>query len=113
VTLQTYLLKSKLDDWRATGKESAEFLAEMTDYYMKAYENSNPGLGGCALHDPLAVGVAIDSSFVRTEWMNVKVVTEGEEAGRTIGQKDGEPRIRVCTNVESERFLKHFLERVI
>jgi purine nucleosidase len=113
VTLQTYLLKSKLDDWRATGKESAEFLAEMTDYYMKAYENSHPGLGGCALHDPLAVGVAIDSSFVRTEWMNVKVVTEGEEAGRTIGQKDGEPRIRVCTNVESERFLKHFLERVI
>ena len=45
--------------------------------------------------------------------MNVKVVTEGEEAGRTIGKKDGEPRIRVCTNVESERFLKHFLERVI
>ncbi|MDQ7863706.1 nucleoside hydrolase [Peribacillus frigoritolerans] len=27
VTLQTYLLKSKLDDWRATGKESAEFFS--------------------------------------------------------------------------------------
>lgn len=113
VTLQTYLFKSKLDEWRATGKESARFLAEMTDYYMKAYEISHPGLGGCALHDPLAVGVTIDSSFVSTEMMNVKVVTEGEETGRTIGQQVSGPGIRVCTKVEADRFVKHFLERVI
>ncbi|AOH53061.1 nucleoside hydrolase [Peribacillus muralis] len=113
VTMQTCLPKSKLDEWSATGKESAQFLAEMTNYYMKAYDSSHPGLGGCALHDPLAVGVAIDSDFVSTESMNIKVVTEGEETGRTIGQPDSESRIRVCTDVDAARFVKHFLERVI
>lgn len=113
VTLQTCLPKSKLGEWRATGKESAQFLAEMTDYYMKAYDSSHPGLGGCALHDPLAVGVAIDSGFVSTVRMNVKVVIEGEETGRTIGQPDRESNIRVCTEVDADRFVKHFLERVI
>jgi purine nucleosidase len=45
--------------------------------------------------------------------MNVKVVTQGEEAGRTVGHLEGEPKIRVCTEVEAERFLDHFLSRVL
>ncbi|MBK5485967.1 MULTISPECIES: nucleoside hydrolase [unclassified Peribacillus] len=113
VTHQTFLLRSKLDEWRSTGKGTAQFFAEMTEFYMKSYETFNPGIGGCALHDPLAVGVVIDPSFVTTEWMNVKVVTEGEETGRTIGQHEGVARIRVCTKVDADRFVKHFLERVI
>lgn len=72
-----------------------------------------PGMEGCALHDPLAVAVAIDSSSVTMESMSVKVVTEGEEAGRTVGHVEGEPKIRVCTEVEANRFLEHFLSRVI
>ncbi|WP_285769089.1 nucleoside hydrolase [Peribacillus sp. SI8-4] len=113
VTMQTCLPKAKVGEWRATGKESAGFFADMTDYYMKAYDASHPGLGGCALHDPLAVGVAIEPDFVNTELMNINVVTEGEETGRTIGQADSESSIRVCTEVDATRFVKHFLERVI
>jgi purine nucleosidase len=113
VTLQTLLPKAKLDEWRATGKESGHFLADMTQFYINFYESTYPGIGGCALHDPLAVAVAIDSSFVSTEIMNVKVTTGGEETGRTVGQPEGEPKIAVCTEVEAERFLDHFLSRVI
>ncbi|WP_264737372.1 nucleoside hydrolase [Cytobacillus firmus] len=113
VTMQTLLPKSTLNEWRATGKETAHFFADMTEFYIGYYESYYPGIGGCALHDPLAVGVAIDSSFVSAESMNVKVATEGEEAGRTVGHLAGEPRIRVCTEVEAERFLKHFLNRVV
>jgi purine nucleosidase len=113
VTMQTLLPKAKLNEWRAAGKETAHFFADMTEFYIEYYESFYPGIGGCALHDPLAVGVAIDSSFVTTETMNVKVVTEGEEAGRTVGNQEGEPRIRVCTEVEAERFLDHFLSKVV
>lgn len=113
VTMQTLLPKSKLNEWRATGKETAHFFADMTEFYIGFYESSYPGIGGCALHDPLAVGVAIDSSFVSTVSMNVKVITEGKEAGRTIGHLEGEPRILVCTEVKAERFLNHFLSRVV
>ncbi|MDQ1000505.1 purine nucleosidase [Neobacillus niacini] len=113
VTMKTLLPLSKLDEWRATGKDTAHFFADMTEFYIGYYESFYPGIGGCALHDPLAVGVAIDSSFVVTETMNVKVVTEGEEVGRTVGYVEGKPKIRVCKEVEADRFLEHFLSRVI
>ena len=113
VTMQTLLPKSELNQWRATGQETAHFFADMTEFYIGYYESFYPGIGGCALHDPLAVGVAIDSSFVAMESMNVKVVTEGKEVGRTVGYLEGEPKIRVCTEVEAARFLEHFLSRVI
>ncbi|MEH7254930.1 nucleoside hydrolase [Neobacillus niacini] len=113
VTMETLLPKVKLDEWRATGKETAHFFADIAELYMGYYEAYYPGITGCALHDPLAVAVAIDSSFVTMESMNVTVVTEGEEVGRTVGNVEGEPKIRVCTEVEADRFLEHFLSRVI
>ncbi|WNS75184.1 nucleoside hydrolase [Bacillus sp. DTU_2020_1000418_1_SI_GHA_SEK_038] len=113
VTLQTLLPLSRVNEWRETGKETAHFFADMTEFYIGYYEKYYPGIAGCGLHDPLAVGVAIDPSFVKTETMNVKVVLEGEEVGRTIGHPEGEPKIRVCTEVEADRFLEHFLSRVV
>ena len=113
VTMKTLLPKSKLEKWRTDGHEKGHFFADMTEFYIGYYEKESPGIEGCALHDPLAVGVAIDSSFVKTEKMNVKVVTEGEEVGRTIGSHEEESTIRVCTEVDAARFLEHFLKRVI
>ena len=113
VTMQTLLPKPALDNWRTNGQEAGQFFADMTDFYMEAYEGFSPGIGGCALHDPLAVGVLIDPSFVKTEVMNIKVVTEGEETGKTIGYSGKNPNVSVCTEVEANRFLEHFLTRVV
>ena len=113
VTMQTLLPQSRTNTWRENGGEKGRIFADMTDYYIEAYEKGSPGIGGCALHDPLAVGFAIDSSFVKTEKMNVKVVTEGEEVGRTIGYDGEEPNVYVCTEVEADRFLEHFVKRVV
>lgn len=113
VTMQTLLPYSKLAEWRELDTEAAHFIANMSEFYMGAYETFYPGIGGCALHDPLAVGVAIDSSFVKTEKVNVKVTLEEDEYGRTIGSPDGEPKIEVCTEVEADRFLEHFLKRIL
>lgn len=113
VTMQTLLPKSTLDKWRKNSQEKGQFFADMTEFYMEAYEKFSPGIGGCALHDPLAVGVLIDPSFVKTEFMNIKVVTEGEEVGKTVGYHGEKPNISVCTEVEAERFLEHFLTRVV
>ena len=113
VTMKTLLPKTKLKEWRATEQKAAKFFADMTEFYIGFYESNYPGIGGCALHDPLAVGIAIDPSFVVTESMNIKVVTEGEEVGRTVGNVEDDPKIQVCTEVEANRFLDHFLSRVI
>ncbi|MFB3166715.1 nucleoside hydrolase [Neobacillus sp. 179-C4.2 HS] len=112
VTMKTLLPNAVLADWRATGREVSDFFADMTSFYMQAYETFHPGIGGCALHDPLAVGVVIDPSLVKKETWNVKVVLEGEEMGRTVALSEGEPKIQVCTQVEADRFLNHFLNRL-
>jgi purine nucleosidase len=54
----------------------------------------------------------IDPSFVKKETWNVKVVLEGEEMGRTVALTEGGPKIQVCTKVEADRFLNHFLDRL-
>jgi purine nucleosidase len=112
VTMQTLLPNSTLSDWRDSGRDVAHFFADMTSFYMQAYETFHPGIGGCALHDPLAVGVVIDPGFVKTEKWNVKVILEGEETGRTVADTEGEPKIQVCTQVEAETFLNHFRSRL-
>jgi purine nucleosidase len=112
VTMQTLLPNARLDDWRALDTDVSHFFADMTSFYMQSYETFHPGIGGCALHDPLAVGVVINPSFVKKEKWNVKVVLEGEEYGRTVAYFEGEPKIQVCTQVEAETFLNHFLSRL-
>jgi purine nucleosidase len=113
VTLKTLLPDTILTTWRELGTEVAEFFAEITEFYMGVYKSFYPGIGGCALHDPLAVGVAINPNIVKTETLNVKVVLEGEETGRTIGNYEGEHTIKVCTQVQADKFLEHFLKRIL
>lgn len=112
VTLQTLLPRSETQKWLLSGNPEKVFLANVTEFYMQAYEQFYPGIGGCALHDPLAIGVAIDPSFVQTERMEITVVTEGEQTGQTIGVPSPSASVQVCTGVDRERFVKHFLDRL-
>lgn len=112
VTMQTLLPLAQLNPWRNSKNEVGQFFAQITEHYISAYELFYPGIGGCALHDPLAVGVAINPDFVQTEVMGIKVMTEGEETGNTIGINTENPTVRVCTTVQADQFLQHFLQRI-
>ncbi|MCY3927715.1 MAG: nucleoside hydrolase [Acidobacteria bacterium] len=91
------------------------------------------GAEGTPMHDPLAIGVAIDPSFVTTRHMRLDVETRGEfTRGQTVGNRynfvernepEGdrlkmtgidrvEPNAHVAVEVEAERFLSFFLERI-
>ncbi|CAB0557809.1 nucleoside hydrolase [Corynebacterium diphtheriae] len=116
VTLQTLLTYAETARWRALGTPAGNFLADATDYYIKAYDTTAPHLGGCGLHDPLAVGVAIDPSLVTLVPINLKVDTEGPTRGRTIGDEvrlnDPHKNCKVAVGVDVDRFLKEFMERI-
>lgn len=116
VTLQTLLTYAETATWRALGTPAGNFLADATDYYIKAYDTTAPHLGGCGLHDPLAVGVAIDPSLVTLLPINLKVDTEGLTRGRTIGDEvrlnDPHKNCKVAVGVDVDRFLKEFMERI-
>ncbi|MBZ8178012.1 nucleoside hydrolase [Corynebacterium poyangense] len=116
VTLQTLLTTAETAQWQQLGTVGGDFLAEATDYYIKAYETTAPHLGGCGLHDPLAVAVAVDPSLVTCLDINMKVDCEGETRGRTIGDEeklnDPKKSVKVAVGVDVERFLKEFMSRI-
>lgn len=88
--------------------------AHVTRIYRKYY-----GIDGFALHDPLAMAVAIDPSLVETRELWVTVDTgQGITAGKTfadfwhIPEPWGEPNARVALEVDAERFLRFYSERL-
>lgn len=116
VTLQTLLTTAETAKWSELGTVGGDFLAAATNYYIKAYETTAPYLGGCGLHDPLAVGVAVDPSLVTTLDINMKTDTEGETRGRTIGDEtrlnDPLKTAHVAVGVDVDRFLAEFMRRL-
>lgn len=69
------------------------------------------------LHDPLAVGVAVDSTLVRKERVFILVETQDQELyGRTLEvpaeKVSGVQNLHACLGVNSETFLELFLSRL-
>jgi len=88
---------------------------------------------GTPMYDPLAVGVAIDSTLVKAPAMHVDVETRGEfTRGETVANRRGyvernvlqgdryviegvdqvAPNAKVCVDVEADRFLQMFVSRI-
>lgn len=65
---------------------------------------------GMYLHDPLAVAVALDPTFVETVGMRVVVDTEGEARGRTTAIVDGD--VGVAVSVRADDFSRWFGDRL-
>jgi inosine-uridine nucleoside N-ribohydrolase len=91
------------------------------------------GFDGTPMYDPLAVGVAIDSTLVKAPPMHVDVETRGDfTRGETVANRHGmvernvlhgdryviegldkvEPNAKVCVEVDADRFLQLFVSRI-
>ena len=116
VTLQTLLTTKETATWAELGTTGGTFLADITNYYINAYKTTSPHLGGCGLHDPLAVAVAIQPELVDTLGINMKVDTKGETRGRTIGDEtrlnDPDKFAAVAVRVDTAGFLEEFMRRL-
>lgn len=109
-----------------------KFLVELAEKF---------GQSGTPMYDPLAVGVAIDSSLVTAPAMHVEVETRGEfTRGETVANRRNEvernvlhhspagsgeadrymiegldkvePNAKVCIEVQAEKFLQMFVSRI-
>ena len=109
VTLRTLLTKEHTRQWRTS--HAGRVFADIVDYYIGAYATTSPHLGGCGLHDPLAVAVAADPSLVTCLEMNLRC----EENGRTIGDPErlGEAATtRVAVGVDALRFVDDLMSKL-
>ena len=96
------------------GNAEGEFIREATVQYMNRYEEMT-GSRACSMHDPLAVGVALDRSFVRTERLYVDVEADSSLCdGQTVcdfNKVTGrEPNMDVCLEVDGERFIRYLIQ---
>jgi len=97
-----------------------QFICDCTEKLF-AFAKENEWEESFPLHDPLAVGVVIDPSFVTTEAMHVEIETKGQfTEGMTVADQRSlrpmqkkPPNIDVSVNVDASRFLSFFLERVL
>ncbi|HMH53158.1 MAG TPA: nucleoside hydrolase [Candidatus Acidoferrum sp.] len=102
-TRQARLTRSQLADaLRRTPGAIADRIAAFT---ARALSADDPL--GMALHDPLAVGVAIDPTLV--EWEPVRVAIDRDGATRRV---PGPPNCRFARTVDAERFRAMLLARL-
>ncbi len=115
VILPRPLLVSRL---AASPGRLARFVADFT---LKGFEfGQTVGEGGIALHDPLALAVAVNPGLVGFESLSVRVECEGDlTRGMTVADRRPLPPHRrpapnclVATSVDADRFLSFFLDRL-
>ena len=116
VTHQVVLTREDTALWRELGTPAGRVFADMADHYISVYEKNNPHLGGCALHDPLAVAATIDPTLVSCLSTNLRVELGEPARGRLVCDpdrlRDAEKSAEVALTVDAPRFLDEFRARV-
>lgn len=86
---------------------------ELLAFYFRFYEKK--GMGGCPLHDPLAVASVIDRGVVSTKFLPVQVECHGKYmTGATVVDFSkasyGKPNVEVALEVNREQFVEMVIE---
>jgi len=113
VTMRTLLTKEATIEWQKYKTELSQAVVTMTNFYFEGDEE-NSNTAASALHDPLAVGIALYPELAETLALNLTVELEDPARGRTIGDykklADENPTTEVCLQVDADKFLTHFMD---
>jgi purine nucleosidase len=131
VTHRTNFGKAHLERLAKTHGTQNDFASRVMEFLVAL--SAKFGGEGTPMHDPLAMGVAIDPSFVKTRNMRIEVETRGEfTRGATVGNRNNvvehnelqgdryvmtgidrvEPNAWVAVEVDAERFMSFFIDRL-
>jgi purine nucleosidase len=128
---KTMLGHKQLDQLASTHGPVNDFIYGVAKFLVELSEKF--GDSGTPMYDPLAVGVAIDSTLVTAPAIHVDVETRGEfTRGETVANRRNEvernvlhgdryiiegvdkvqPNAKVCIDVQADRFLQLFVSRI-
>jgi purine nucleosidase len=128
---RTLITRRYLAELQSSHGPESDFIAKIADFYLTRSEKS--GYSGAAMYDPLAVGIALDSTLGTLKEMHVDVETKGEfTRGETVASRMGsneknvlhgdhyeiegvidlKPNARVCLASDADRFLQMFVNRI-
>ncbi len=109
VTRKVILTSVHLSRLRDNRSKLARFIVRICDYSIDFHRRESD-INGMYLNDPLAVGIAIDESLGEFEDLCIDVDLE-RFRGRTKVVV-GPPNVGFCKDVDSDRFLDLFLNRL-
>lgn len=95
--------------------EYYQFIYKIIKYYSNFHLKFR-GFYGSTLHDPFAVGVALDRSFAQIESLPLEVEIENREKYGKININKAKNKIKTCIKVskeKSDQFLEYFTEKIL
>lgn len=121
VTMQTIMTDAYLAELKASGSTTAEFIYQISRLY-RDFHYETHGLAGMHTHDPSAIAYVLDPTLFTTVRGPVRVVTEGLATGQTLLDRrrnwrepnawTDQPAVNVCLEVDSERLLALYKQRI-
>ncbi len=112
VTTSFRLTTANLYEIKKANTPISILISRMLPYYIEINQKLR-NIDGCYIHDALAMAYSIDPTLFTTEMMGLEVmVNKNEEYGKLIISKE-KPPLKICLKVNSQRFLRFFVDRMI
>jgi uridine nucleosidase len=116
VTRKTIMTPEYIDSLRAAGNKYTEFIGQIVPHYMEFYKRY-VAMEGFFVHDSSAIAYVVDPTLFETKAMHVEVetgspVSFGMTAADWRPRSDQQPNVNVCVDVDSERFLNLYRQRL-
>lgn len=109
VTKKAILNQIHLQRLKDSSGQLRDFIVGILEYSIK-FHQSKRKVDGTYLHDPLAVGIALDESLGNFQPLSLGVDLSSRRGKTYI--KDGPPNVRFCSEIDAVRFMDIFLDRL-
>ncbi len=116
VTMKALLSEADQKRIEHSQRDTARFCWDILQFYLDRYQEFM-GLRTCALHDPLAAGIALDRSFATYRKTQLRVELRGERTrGMTVADlrpgRQAEGPVELALEVDAEAFRERFLDTI-
>jgi inosine-uridine nucleoside N-ribohydrolase len=116
VTEKSIMTPTYIETLKSANNRSTDFIYAISQHYMKFYQAA--GLPGFHVHDSSAISYVIDPTLFKTQKLFVEVEYHSpHHHGQTVadwrGRREQAPNVNVCLEVDSERLLEMYRQRLI
>jgi len=116
VTMKTLLSEADQKRIEDSQRDTARFSWDILQFYLDRYQEFM-GFRTCALHDPLAAGIALERSFATYRKAELRVELRGEHTrGMTVADlrpgRQAESPVELALQVDAEAFREKFLDTI-
>lgn len=115
VTMKTQMSEEYLEALKRAGNPQTDFIYAITKHYIARYKSL--GMSKMPVHDSSAIAYVIDPSLFTTRKAFVDVeyhspFHQGQTVADWRGQRERQPNVDVCVDVDSARMLEMYRQRL-